>query len=351
MPSLQQIADELSVSVSLVSKVLNNRLGTTGARPELAARIHDTAQRLGYRKNLNAAALKAGRQQAIAVLIHRHGSQGSGLVEALLAGISHATRQRHQRQILSFYDGIAEFAEIVHEYHTGMIDGLIVSGVRHPNLMDELLGLHSRGLPIVTVFNRPISDVLPNVGTPDDQIILAAMRHLIALGRRRILHVSSLKDREVGYDLGLKEAGLERDEDLVFYDRGDDNTFVLENGVRAVRRALANNVAFDAVCAQSDTQALGAMHELIRAGKRIPEDIVVTGVDDSPFARLAFVPLTSVDQRYEDRGQQAVELLDRLVRQQPTQSIDFEPVLNVRQSTEPANADPESTVNDQRTTN
>lgn len=333
MPSLQQIATELDVSVSLVSKVLNNRLGTTGARPELAKRIIDTAQRLGYRKNMNAAALRAGRQQTIAVLLHRHGSAGSGLIENLLTGISDATRGAGQRQMISFYGDPDSLGVAVRDLHAGSVDGLIVGGVRHPYLMDELSGLHRAGMPVVTVFNRSISDALPNIAMADDAIIELAMQHLIEHGCRRILHVSSLKDREAGYLRAVSDAGLEADPDLIFSDYGGFNTYLPSNGERAVRRAIERGVAFDAVCAQSDTQAIGAMHELLRHGRRCPEDVLITGVDSSPMADYALVPITSVDQRYEERGLLAVQTLGRLIAGKAPEAIRLEPRLVGRLST------------------
>jgi len=334
MTNLQQIADEVNVSVSLVSKVLNKRMGNTGARPELTERIEATAKRLGYRPNANAVALKQGKHQVVAVLIHRHGSPGSGLVEDLLSGIATATRARQQRQSILFYEDVADFSRQAATLEGSSIDGMLISGVRHPSLMDEVVGIQQRGTPVVTVFNRPISDAVPNVGMPDDGIIATSMHHLLALGRRNILHVSSLKDREEGYHRSLVEAGRPpADSGLVYYERGDDTTFVIENGERAVRRAFEQGVAFDAVCAQSDTQALGALHELIRRGRRVPEDVLITGVDDSPFARTAIVPLTTVSQRYEERGRLAVRLLADLIERKPVKSIELEPQLTVRRST------------------
>ena len=58
MATLTDIAKELDISVSLVSKVLNDRLGTTGARPDLIESIRETALKMDYRKNSSALALQ-----------------------------------------------------------------------------------------------------------------------------------------------------------------------------------------------------------------------------------------------------------------------------------------------------
>ena len=339
MASLRDIADEVSVSVSLVSKVLNNRLGTSGARAEVSQQILDAAQRLGYRKNASAAALQTGRQHAIAVIVHRHGVPGSGLVEDLLAGIADAARLDQQRQIIEFYEDVEDFARIVRSLHHGLVDGLLIAGVRHPSVMDEVVAVQQRQLPVVTILTRPISDTVVNVGMSEDRIMRTATRHLLAQGRRRILHVCSSRHREAGYLAALAEAGVEADPTLIVDLTGNERRYTQAEGVEAVRRAFAAGTAFDAVCAQSDAQATGALHELLRRGVRVPEEVMVTGVDDSPFAKLAFVPLTSVDQRYEQRGRKAVHLLGELMEGRGVSSVNFKPRLAARDSTAGGEAD------------
>jgi len=104
MASLKSTAEDLGVSVSLVSKVLNNRLGTTCVRPELVEKIHEAADRLGFRKNMSAAALRRGRHDVIGVFVHRFGMTGSGIVEAMVDGIASEAMKSHQKQLLNFFN-------------------------------------------------------------------------------------------------------------------------------------------------------------------------------------------------------------------------------------------------------
>lgn len=332
MPSLQDIAEKLQVSPSLVSKVLNNRLGNTGARQELVEKIRATAAELNYRQNVNALALKSGKQQAFAVLIHRCGQPGSAIIESVIQGIASAARIRQQRQWIDFYETIEEFAAIEQRLHSGAIDGLIVAGYRHAELMDDLLAIQKRGVPVVSIFNEPISDAFPNIGMSESAIVEMTTEHLLKLGRRRILHVSSNRFREQGYRRALKNAGIEIDERLCFYETGDFS-FTARNALDAIRRAESLGADFDAICCHSDTQAIGALNEMLRRGRRVPDDVAITGVDNSPLGSLSMVPITSVDQLFEKRGSEAVRVLNELVDGKTPDSVRFDPVLIRREST------------------
>ena len=333
MPSQKSIAQRLNVHVTLVSKVLSGRMGTSGVSDEMAERIRETAREMGYQKNQNAAALRSGSQQVVAAFIDRRfGAAGSGLIEQIVAGISVGTRAHQQRQAISFYNSLEEFRMIAETLHPGAADGVIVTGVRDPGLPDEVLRLQAKGTPVVTVFNNELSSQIPNVKMSDEAIGKLATQHLIERGRRRILHVSCSREREAGYFEALAEADIARDPMLVHYENRYSN-YTRAMGERAVQQAFAEGVEFDAVSAQSDTQALGAMYALIRRGVRVPEDVMITGVDDSPLAREAYVPLTSVNQRFEERGKMSVSLLSKLILGEPAKVAVVAPKLSIREST------------------
>ena len=334
MPSQKEIAQRLGVHVTLVSKVLSGRMGTSGVSDALADRIRATAREMGYRKNQNAAALRGGRQNVVAAAIDRRmGIAGSGIVESLVAGVSHGAVAHEQRQVMAFFDSIDAFRRIAATLNPGMADGLVLAGLRPDELLDDVRRLRERGLPVVTIFNPDFGDGIPNVRMCDAEIIRLATAHLIERGRRRILHVSCSRPHERGYHDAHRDAGLPVDERLVFYDLQPEVNFTREQGEAAISKIVEGGVSFDAVCAQSDMQALGALHALMRRGIDVPRQVMITGVDNSPLAREAFVALTSVDQQFEQRATMAVDLLDDLVAGKEVASPTVEPRLVVRAST------------------
>jgi LacI family transcriptional regulator len=328
MAGLQDIADELGVSVSLVSKVLNNRFGTTGASPQTIAAIREQAIRLGYRKNASAAALATGRQNAFGVFLHQLGEPGSGLIESLLQGIADAARDHHQRLVLHFFRTGGEFNAFCRSVDQHLLDGALVGGVTHRELAGELKHLQQRNVPVVTIYDQPLDPQIPNVDLDQGELARLATVHLIEQGCRRIVHLLFNPRRYVGYELALRQANLPLDETLVYRAR----SFKYQAGVEAVTTLLEKGVAFDGLVAQSDQQAVGAIHALLKAGLRVPEDVRVTGIDNSPYCNICIVPLTSVSQQMASRGREAVRLLLSSRDGDSATPVAVSPVLHVRQS-------------------
>lgn len=329
--SLKSVAEEAGVSVSLVSKVLNNRLGTTGVSEELALRIRTAAERLGYRKNASALAFRSGRHDVIGVCLHEHGEVGSGIMEALLRGISSAARTYHQRLALNFFTSAKEFFEISGTLHRNVMDGLLVGGLPHPELRETIHRINREGLPVVTFMDTPLSAAIPNVGIDQQQVGYIATRHLIECGCRRIGHIRYHPDRFAGYRRAMKEAGIPIKSDWVLESKSLRYSYAA--GEKAANQILRKKLSLDGVVAESDHQAIALINVLTRAGMRVPEDIRITGVDDAPFAQFTAPPLTSVSQEDEKKGCLAVELLLKARDRRDVRSIAIQPVLKIRGST------------------
>lgn len=331
MASLRDIAQEVGVSVSLVSKVINNRLGTTGVSDDTVRAINRSAKKLGYRKNASAVALLQGRHNVFGVYIHRHGMAGSGILEDLLAGISAAARQFKQRQFLNFFESTEEVLELCDAAHPGSMDGLLLGGIAHKEVLDRLRGIRRTGLPIVTVHDEPVGPDIPNVGM--DQVLVGrlATDHLIERGARAIAHIVNSADRFQGYRDALAAAGLPYDEARVY--RGSiGRDYSHSTGESAVKAFLQRGVAFDGIFAQSDQEAVGCINALFAAGRQVPRDVRVIGIDNAPYCEFARVPVSSVSQESCVRGFKAVEMLMAMVNEQPAESLRFAPVLHPRLS-------------------
>jgi DNA-binding LacI/PurR family transcriptional regulator len=333
---LRQIAEAVGVSVCLVSQVLNGRLKAGRARPEVIRSIRKTARELNYRKNLQAVALQTGRQNVIAVFLHCLGAPGSGILAELTHGISDEAREHHQRLLLHHYLSAAEFRELAVAAHPGAVDGVIVGGVSRRELAADLQALRKQGLPVVTIHNAPLRPSLPNVGSNQEEVGYKATRHLIERGCRQIVHVcvrtaarNSSAERHRGYRRALQEAGLRFAKGLVVEASGYDYA----NGAMAIHTLLERGVAFDGLVGQSDSHAAAALNTLVSAGRRVPQEVKIIGVDDSPICTPAQVPLSSISQEFMERGRQAVRLLMQQVGGRSIRSMEVEPVVCAREST------------------
>ncbi len=329
---LRAIAERANVSVSLVSKVLNRRLGSTRVNAETLSAIHAAAADLGYRKNHAAAALVKGRQNVIGGFIHSVGVEGSGLVEQLVRGMADAASSQGQRLMLRFFSSAEEFLNYVPEISPSLLDGLIVAGIRHPELFGRLREIQASGVQVVTVHedgNPGWDGAFDNVCIDQRSVCEASTEHLISLGCQRIAHISLIRNRADGYRQALESHGMTFDPSLVF----QASSFYAAGGTAAVAHFAAAGVQYDGIVAQSDEQAIGALNALILAGRRVPQDVKVIGVDDSSPARLAIVPLSSVSSRFYEQGVRAVGLLGDNAEGRPKRTLRIEPVVRARQST------------------
>jgi len=148
---------------------------------------------------------------------------------------------------------------------------------------------------------------------------LQAVRHLIALGRRRVLTVTgpldmaAAQDRLTGYRNALAQAGIDLDPTLELAGEFDQSA-----ARDAVERFIAAGGEFDAVFAASDAMALGAMAAISRSDRRVPQDVAVVGYDDSGLALSSDPPLSSVRQPIEEMGREmARALLAQLAKSRP----------------------------------
>lgn len=331
MVTLKDIAKELSVSIPQVSKVLNGSRSTVGVSAETAERIREAAARLGYRRNRTAAALRMGRQNTIGVLVHPWGAEGSGLTEALLRGISAEAGVKDQQLELRFYETEEQFANGLARVNASAVDGLIVAGVRHEDHLEPLTRLIADGIPVVTVHYREIVG-LPNLHCDELAIGRVATEHLIAQGCRSIAHLHLVPGRLQGYRDALDEAGLPCREELILGGR-DNISATFQHGVRAAQRLLNTGIEFDGLVAQADFLAMGAMITLIQAGRRVPEDVKIIGVDDSPICLCGPAEMSSVSLSVPQRAQRAVQMLMDAVDHKKVQSETFDPILCPRGST------------------
>lgn len=166
-------------------------------------------------------------------------------------------------------------------------------------------------------------------------------KHLIELGHREIIGVFKSDDtqgqqRHKGYVQALQEAGIAYDPDKVVWFYTEDRKSHPYEKMRQMA-AEREQFSFDAVAAYNDQIAIEIIRALNDEGLLVPEDVSVTGYDDSYLAATCKVPLTTVTHPQEKLGEMAAELLLRIIREGEKDGEDnqvlMEPELIVREST------------------
>ncbi|MFG0250214.1 MAG: LacI family DNA-binding transcriptional regulator [Phycisphaeraceae bacterium JB051] len=331
MVTLKDIADHCDLSISLVSKVLNNRMGTSGAKQHVVESIRKAAQDLGYRKNLSAQALRSGRHNVIGVMMHHFGRPGTGLVEAMLLGISQACSDSHQSQTLTFYQNADEFRASIKNYHPGTMDGIIIAGLAHPELAEDIRTLVSSHFPIVSIHPAPIPDLkIPNVGIDETRIAELATTHLLEQGCQNLVYIGNhISERTQGFIKAMKQHGKTTSDQQII-----DCGWSFENAYQAAQQLIASGMTFDGIATECDESATGILAALMDHDYKVPQDVRVIGIDNSPYCQFQPVTLSSIGQCPMRRGKAAVDMLNQIITRQATVASQvFEPELFARNST------------------
>jgi LacI family transcriptional regulator len=302
---MKRIAGELGVSITTVSKVLNNRKDIGDAT---RARVLAKVAELGYQPNAVARSLTLRRTHTIGVVIPD--LMHSFFVEAI-AGIETVANARGYGLLLcsSNEDPAKERAEI-EMLRRRQVDGVVLASVDASGNTDLLQRLSALGIGLVMIDRDDHAAVRCDRVLTDDELVgRLATRHLIDQGRRAIGHIEGPAiahaiRRSDGYRAALKAAKIRlRPEWMV------KGGFMQADGFRAMKKLLAVKPRLDAVFAANDPAAIGAMKALWEAGLRVPEDVAVIGAGAFAFGDLLRVPLSTVSWSREELGRTAAALL------------------------------------------
>jgi len=330
--TMKRIAGELGVSITTVSKVLNNH---DDISPATRARVLAKVEQLGYRPNAVARSLTLRRTQTLGIVIPD--LMHSFFVE-IVAGIeSVASAKGYGLLLCSSGENLAKERSELQLLGERQVDGLVLAPAPGAGNGELLRALRAQSVGVVMI-DRDDYPSIPchRVLTDDERVGTLATAHLLASGRRAIAHLAGPKlvharRREQGWRDALRAAGLRpKPEWLV------PAGFMDDDGRRAMTRLLAVRPRIDAVFAANDPAAIGAMKAIWEAGLHVPDDIAVVGVGDIALGDLLRVPLTTVSWSRTELGRHAAELLLQSGHarngDQPTRRVIVPPHLVVRES-------------------
>lgn len=303
---LEDIAKIAGVSRSTVSRVVNN---SPNVEASTRKRVEKIIQSTGYRPNAAARSLASQRTNMIGLVIPRTTSAffTDPYFPQLTQGVAFACNNHHLTLSLFLVGNQEDENEIIPRIlRRGMLDGILIqSGNSDDKIFRRLIASQ---VPCL-VLGRPHEDKSVNYIDVDN--VTAAKRattHLIELGYKRIgmitggLRSTSAIDRQAGFKQAMREAGREIDPCLVI--EGD---FSENSGYLVMKELLPFKP--DAIFAQSDVMAIGAMRAVQEAGLEIPQDIAFVGFDDLPIVSTLPIKLTTIHQPITHFGIKAVDLL------------------------------------------
>jgi len=280
-PTLMDVAEAAGVSRALVSIVMR---GAPGAAESTRQRVLEAARHLGYRADSRARLLRSSRTKLLGLIFSSSQPFHAEIVDAAYA---EASARGYEIALSAVASGRPEARAIETLLDVGAEALIIIA----PTLSVDDLALHARQVPVVSLLRDNVGDLVDSVSSDDYAGIAIAVDHLVSLGHSRIVHVdggaavSSDRRRET-YRSEMIRHGLEP----VVVPGGPGE----EDGMAAGKILQANLPT--AVIAFNDRSALGIMESFRAVGISIPAEVSVLGYDDSHFAKLSFVQLSSVSQ-------------------------------------------------------
>lgn len=312
--SLREIARQAGVSVTTVSRIVNN-VETRKVSDDTRQRVLDIARAMRYRPNQSAVSLvrKRAPQTLGLVLPFESGFFRSYFFSsACWAVLNVAGAAGLDVNLLVSRDAAGEGAT---EFIAGnRAAGVIVFG---NDLNDDVISLCRQMQVPCVVINKSV--VMRGVDTVDSDNYggsREATRRLIRLGHRDIAFIAGPaglldgEERRQGYRHALEEAGISP-----VADWEEPGNYSEKGGREAMRALLARGVRPTAIVAANDLSAIGAMQALRRSGLRVPDDVAVIGFDDIPLAPYTEPPLTTVHQSVYRLGETAAKVLLRRIRE------------------------------------
>ncbi len=325
--TLAEVAQQAGVSLSTVSKVLNGRQDVS---PGTRERVEALLEAHSYRRTTRA----AREAPLIELVFHELDSVWS---MELIRGVENLAKA-HQASVVLTESGTRHAP--ADDWIEGVLQrrpiGVVLVFSSLPDAVKQRLAARSIPFVIIDPAGDPEPDV-PSVGSANWAGGVAATRHLVDLGHRRIAIVTGPEDvlcslaRLDGYRSALNMAGLEADPGLVRF--GD---FHVDGGYARALELLRLPDRPTAIFAGSDLQAFGVLEAARVCGLRVPEDLSVVGYDDVMPARWSSPALTTVHQPLRQMGEEAVQMLLRLRAGEPAVTrLELATSLVVRNSTAP----------------
>lgn len=318
-PTLVDVAEAAGVSRALVSIVMR---GAPGAAEATREKVLEAARKLGYRADSRARLLRSSRTRLLGLSFSSSQPFHAEIVDAAYA---EAAARGYEIALSAVASGRPETRAIEALLDVGSEAVILVA----PTLSNEDLARYSRQVPVVGLLREDVGEGVDSVSSDDQAGIRLAVDHLTGLGHRRIVHVDggtavSADQRREAFRTEMLARGLEP----VTVPGGPTE----EDGLGAGQVLQADMPS--AIIAFNDRSALGIMESLRAAGLRVPSDVSVLGYDDSQFARLSYVQLSSVSQDAPLLAAAAVgRAVDRIEGALPPGSVVRTPHLVLRKST------------------
>ena len=329
MLTIADVAKAAGVSITTVSRVLSPGAVPHPVRADTAERVRAAARELNFFPSPMARGLASRRSGLIGLVVpdlaDPHYPQIAG-------GVEDGAREAELAVLISnTFGDVHRMVEYLMLMQARRVDAIVLSGGTSLNAM-ELLALNDCKVPMVLIGRPTIQLPWPHVSVDNRDGARQATRHLMQLGRKRILHLGSprsqttMADRAAGYREAMQSANMNAE--VI------DSDGTPEDGYERLKQRLdSKGPAPDSVFAATDRLAVAAMALAADRHLHVPRDLAIVGFDDIPLAAQLRPSLSTMAQPAYELGTVAISMAKRLVAGEPVNPITLSVRLTAREST------------------
>lgn len=331
--TIYDIAEKLNIAAATVSRALNDNPKISDATKKL---VMETAEKMNYRQNRLAIALKSGKTNNVGVIVPRVNTNFFGSV---IRGIEdELNASGYQVIICQTHNDEEKEADNVESLLNSQVDAIFMStSSRNTDTFDKIL---KKKIPLIFFDRKKTMDNVSSVTIDDFAGGYIATKHLIDQGCKKIAHVSTgdlnieiFRERFAGYKQALYDNNIPYNEDYVLTTKSN-----IEDGREAVKKLFNLKNKPDAIFSASDFVALGAIKELQEMKIKVPKDVAIVGFSNEPFTNFLELSISTVDQFPLEMGRMTARVFlaqtDMTDLDKIQKKVVIEPKLIVRKSSD-----------------
>ncbi|PIQ22872.1 MAG: LacI family transcriptional regulator [Cytophagales bacterium CG18_big_fil_WC_8_21_14_2_50_42_9] len=317
--TIKDIAQELNLSPSTVSRALNNHPHIS---QETKKKVREAVEKLGYRHNAIAASLRNNKSNIVGLIVPRISMFFQSTVVTAIQNKLH--EHGYNLMICQSNDSPALEKELVNVLYTSRVEGLIVAATLYTTDFSPFDIFATNNIPLVFYDRLPKNYPTHKIQGDEYRGGYESTTHLLEQGCRRIAHIGGpltcnlYQDRYQGYQDALREYNIELDEEIVFF-----HELTKENALHDCLAMWQKGNFPDGIFACNDTTAITIVEFAREYNISIPGELKISGYTNDPRTQIIEPPITSVEQFPYRVGEEAANLMLNLMQHKTEANKDY----------------------------
>lgn len=308
--TINEVAKEAGVSITTVSRVLNNNYPV---KKETRERIEEAIKKLNYKPNIMARGLITKKTSVVGVVVP---GITNLFFSTIVESIENQLKKFGYNIFLSNTGASINELDVIADVMARQVDGIIIIDPPIDEEKEKYYEKISTEIPMIVVNGDTAPKSYNSVSYDEERGTLDAFEYLTQLGHSKILFIRG--NQSLSYDIKEKVYNQVVEDNNFRYRKvlnvGDGNSIeVVEKTETEFEKFINNNEKPTAVFACNDLMALGVLNICSKCGIRVPDDMSIIGFDNTLISNITRPRITSVDQNMIEVAQRAACSLIKLI--------------------------------------